>query len=58
MMTRAEALELLNGTETDKVAELLAMDPGTMIDVMMKLNPGCGIVDIAKWYERVTKEES
>jgi hypothetical protein len=54
-MTRKEAMQILNAAPgKDKVAKLLALDPGTMIDVMMALNPGCGIVDIAKWHARVT----
>lgn len=55
-MTREEALKLLDESPgADKVAKLLAMDVGTMIDVLMTLNPKAGMVDIAKWYTRVTE---
>ncbi len=55
-MTREKALRVLeNSPGNDKVAKILALDPGTMIDVLMALNPKAGIVDIAKWHDRVTK---
>lgn len=54
-MNKQEALEVLNAAPgNDKVAKLLALDPGTMIEVMMTLTPGLGMVDIAKWHKRVT----
>lgn len=54
-MTRKEATRIMNAQKgSDKVAKILALDVGTMMDVLMALNPGIGIVDIAKWYKRVT----
>ena len=54
-MNRKEAMERINAQKgSDKVAKILALPPGVMIDVLMVLNPGIGIVDIAKWHARVT----
>jgi len=58
-MTKQKALELLNAAPgNDKVAKLLALDLGVMIGVMMALNPGCKLSDIAKWHGRVTHREA
>ena len=54
-MTKQKALELLNAAPgNDKVAKMLALDIGVMVDVMMALNPGMKMSDIAKWHGRVT----
>ena len=56
-MTRAEALKIIDNAEgSDRVAKILSLDPGTMVDVLLAINPGIGIVEIAKWYTRVKGE--
>ena len=54
-MNKQQALELLNAAPgNDKVAKMLALDLGTMVDVLMALNPGMKMSDVAKWHGRVT----
>ena len=54
-MTKTKALALLNAAPGDDVvAKLLALDLGVLVDVMMALNPGCKMSDVAKWHARVT----
>ena len=57
-MSREEALRVLNNAKgSDRVAQILSLDPGVMIDVMLALNPRAGIVDVAKWHHRMTEVE-
>lgn len=54
-MTKQEAQRVLNAAPgNDKVAQLLALDMGVMVDVLMVLNPSLGMVGIAKWFVKVT----